>query len=188
MPRFIQQDYDPADDSSKGYGGIQRHTKAVVLRQVGEDGCPCGCGVAFGASYHTKTGSELTMSGRFCIGHDARLRGKLIRAHLTGTSVVVIRDDEAAEPTSALEVAKQYEWEPYLKNAELRREGANRNLLQSAMNSKRLVKVGRWEYTGQVVAIFDTPDGGEYEVQYVTKQGETKKTRVPAEQAQEVTA
>lgn len=187
MPRFTPSKYDPLADSDTGsvlsykeLVDIQREEKALVIGWE-EGDCPCGCG-------EKPKGKK----AHFAMGHDQRYRGKLIRAALTGTDVVIVRAGArkrfpasvAAQATD--ELAGGTSFRDSIKAAEARREQANARLAQKARGSKRLVKVGRWEYTGQVVAIFSTPSGDEYEIEYVTKQGETKKVRVPASQAKEV--
>lgn len=169
MPRFNEKKYDPRDDSSPG---VRTEGKLVLVVKEGE--CACGCG-------HEPFGKKST----FLMGHDARLRGKLIRAHLTDTRVVLSDGVSSPSPVvSAMDAAERHGWEKYLRDATARREEKNRALLRKALGSDRLVKVGRWEYTGQVVAVFDRD--GEFEIEYVTKDGSTKRKRVPADQAKEV--
>jgi hypothetical protein len=134
------------------------------------------------------------------MGHDARLRGKLIRAHLTGTPVSFLVGGTATRPegvdlpsveSDAAAHAAEFFGESFVKaleQAELKRDGKRRELVANALNSKRLIKVGRWEYTGDVVAIFDTPSGKEFDIEYLTKMGERKRVRVPADRAKEVAA
>jgi len=173
MARFNQKKYDPRRDSSPGH----KRTKDKLILEVQEGQCACGC-----------TDKPAGAKSKFKMGHDARLRGKLIRAHLTGTPVVMIESEARPSPVfTALEVAQRHGWQQYLKDADTRRDGKNRQVLNKAMGSKRLVKVGRWEYTGQVVAIYEIPGNGEeYDVEYVTKMGDVKKTRVKASEAKRV--
>lgn len=223
MPRFNQKRWLPAHDTTPGLKTVA--PGAIVLLQVaslrptrpGEStgtryddydqahlkgtefsvqrlGCPCGCG-------EFPRGSK----AEFCMGHDARLRGKLIRAYMTGTKIVyvmraafdtgdggeVILDSRVPEWTSGpidpLEIARRFEvkgknftWEHYLEEAVERREGKNREVLARAVGSKRLITVGRWEYTGQVAAVYRLDNEDYYEIEYVTKAGGVKKARVPA--------
>lgn len=181
MPRFEIEKYNPAKDSSLEYLAEAMLEGKVVLA-VPEGGCPCGCG------------EKPKSRGRtFAMGHDARYRGKLIRAHLTGTPVRVVGYDGTGE-VAARELAAEHGWEIYLLEAEARRAQANERVARRArahkekeqnglVGKKRLVRVGRWEYTGQVVAVYD--DGKQVEVQYVTRLGETKRVRVPQEKLQE---
>lgn len=189
MPRFNEKTYDPRNDSSEGF---EQEGKLVVLHQSGfEDGkavasCLCGCG-------HYPHGRK----SNFMMGHDARFRGALIRAHLTDTPVVVVREratgknasPEHSNPTTAAKVVDELglPWAQYLESAEARREGKNRQVLAKAVGSERLIKVGRWEKTGQVIAFYESKTGDhEYEVEYVTKTGDVKRTRVPVTEAKEV--
>lgn len=179
MPRFgpkQQRLWSPAKDSSPGMRTVDPKRIVLVRPWVGDRlACPCGCGEA-------PKGSKAV----FAMGHDARLRGKLIRAHLTGTEVVYYRDPSGGDPIgphSAMEVAEAYDWQRHLEAAVLKREGKNREVLQKALGSKRLVQVGRWQYTGQVAAVYGTGKVGEFEVEYVTKTGEKRTIRVPADEA-----
>lgn len=177
MPRFNDKKYDPGDDSSADRKTEARERGIVILdvksRPDGNGiGCPCGCG-------HVPVGKK----SRFMMGHDAKLRGILIRAHLTGTKMVEVIDGKEGAVISAMMMSQHYDWAPYLKQAELRREGKSRQVLRKALGSKRLVKVGRWEYTGEVVAIYAQKSGDEVEVEFVTKTGEIKKKRVPLSEA-----
>lgn len=170
MGRFNEKSYDPRKESSPG-----KKVKGKLVLRVQEGQCHCGCG------------EKKSEKALFRMGHDARLRGKLIRAHLTDTPVVLVDEAQPSPVSTAYDLAKKYSWTQYLEAAGARREGKNRQVLNSALNSKRLIKVGRWEHTGQVVAIFEIEGNGEeYEVEYVTKMGETRKARVPANQTKAV--
>lgn len=181
MPRFTPSKYEPVRDSSPGFR--TDHPDNVVLairqREDGTFGCPCGCMEA-----------PLGANSVFKMGHDARMRGKLIRAHLTDTFIMVFYvavDGTVREsgPHPAGRLAKQYGWEEAIENAVLRRDGKNREVLRRALGSRRLVRVGRWEYTGQVVAVYGA-DENEFLVEYVTRTGDVRRVRVPAEKAKEI--
>lgn len=182
MPRFNADKYQPGQDSSEGYKQEADDKGVVVLATVREtrkgrvhrDGCPCGCRTI-------PKGKDAT----FAMGHDQRLRGKLIRAHLTDTPIQEILEgaDRQPKPKPAAALAVVHGWEEYLTAAEERRTAKNKEVLAKAMGSDRLVKVGRWSYTGQVIAVYNTPGGEEYDVEYVTATGNKKKIRVPADQA-----
>lgn len=177
MPRFAPERWKPVDDSSPGYRTMDPTCVVlnVGLRIEGPGqamGCPCGCG-DFPASERTT----------FCMGHDARLRGILIRAHLMGVKIRFHMDGTLGEPADAESLAEQYHWTSYLHTAVLRREGSNREVLKRALGSERLVKVGRWDYTGQVVSVFRTNREDMYEIEYVNKAGDVKKVKVPAADA-----
>jgi hypothetical protein len=175
MPRFNANKWTPGDDTSPG-----RRTddpSRVVLNWHYDDaekrfGCPCGCN---GMPQGKKT--------KFAMGHDARLRGILIRAHLMAVEIRYIVNGVTMEPMSAMEVAKKYDWKEYLDTAVLRREGKNREVLSRALGSERLVKVGRWEYTGQVAAVYRTGSEDMLLIEYVNKAGDVRQARVPASEA-----
>lgn len=174
MPRFIPEKWKPEHDSSPGV--FQEDPSCVVLLQYG-DGCPCGCGMR-------PEGKKAT----FRMGHDARLRGILIRAHLMGVQVrYMLEGKTLVGPTSAAELADQFEWREYLENAVLRREGKNRELLQRALKDPNLLKAGKWDYTGgQVVVMYKpNPRTQMMDIEYVNQAGEIRKSRLPAESVEE---
>ena len=189
MGRFNPLAYRPQDDSTPGlkYEGVNRKTTVVLLRDEGC--CPCGCNTRPAGKNRT-----------FAIGHDARLRGKLIRAHLTGTPVVYITSDERIETGTAMEWAADHQWVGFLMNAEEKQgavvreklERANADVLAAATGpqpgDRRTVKVGRWSYTGQLIAVYDVGDDQEFEVEYVTKKGDRHTARVPKASVGEVVA
>jgi hypothetical protein len=76
-------------------------------------------------------------------------------------------------------------WTSYLEEAVMKREGRNREVLAKALESERLVKVGRWEYTGQVVAVYRLKNVDMFELEYVDKAGNIKHTRVPADETKD---
>lgn len=184
MGRLNIKKYDPVSESSQGEMAqeLANAQGALVIQldvepeQANPDRltCRCGCGVL-----------PAGKKALFMMGHDARLRGKLQRAHLTDTLTIEIVNGKARPPRPAMSVAAEHNWEKYLEAAETAREGKNRQVLRKAMNSKRLVKVGRWEYTGQVVAIYENGED-RYKVEYVTRTGDVKHTTVPAHEAKEV--
>jgi hypothetical protein len=194
--------YSPRDDSSKGteawrpgFHGEPAGFDGVILDHRTKDGiraCPCGCG------------KRVAGKATFAMGHDMRLKGILIRAHITGTLVAALRvngrtgDPELSEPMFAVGWAAKYstpkyDWVEMLFESERKQgadvrakiERANREVLARAIGvqpgDRRLIQVGRWEYTGEVLAVYTTDDGtGEVEYEYVTKSGEIKTVRKPA--------
>lgn len=174
MAKFNADKWKPSDDSSPGHRTDDPTcvVLAVSMTPSGGLGCPCGCG-------DFPAGTKTT----FCMGHDARLRGILIRAHLMGVSIRYWAGGVLGDPAPAYDVAAQYYWKSYLDSAVLRREGKNRELLQEALGQERLVRVGRWEYTGQVVAVFRMKTVDMLEVRYVNKAGDIKTVKVPANEA-----
>lgn len=185
MGRFNANTYDPRTESSSG---VDHEQGVLVLDQRGERTCHCGC-----------LGEVAGAKSTFQMGHDARLRGKLIRAHLAGVPVRVHidapEDEQLTAELTAMTLAERYDrpgsahWTGALRDAELKQgadvrrklESANRGLLRRAtgpqVGDRRLVKVGRWEYTGQVAAVYEVD--GELEIEYVTRKGETKTARQP---------
>lgn len=177
MGRFAHTKYAPENDSSASLKKIAKDRGVVALviktRKLKDgdgrqESCPCGCG---------EYPKSLTTT--FGMGHDARLRGKLIRAHLMDASVLYVIDGQEQPLRTALQVASKHGWEKYLKEAVTRREAKNREVLKKATNgngSKRLIKVGRHEYTGQVVAVYEAANGKPetYDIEYVTKGGAKK--------------
>jgi hypothetical protein len=175
VPRFNANTWIPGHDSSPGH--LTTDPSRVVLkwhydRETDSFGCPCGC-----------NGAPKGKKAKFAMGHDARLRGILIRAHLMAVEVLYVVNGARMEPKTAMEVAGKYDWQEYLEAAVLRREGKNREVLQKSIGSERLVKVGRWEYTGQVAAVYRTNNDDMFVVEYVDKAGTVRTTRIKAEDA-----
>lgn len=200
--RPVSSNYNPRQDSSPSADGYHADPTAetgseeasgfyadetLILVQDdrnGGDFCLCGC--------------EQPTVGKdslFRMGHDARLRGKLIRAHLMGIEVArvhggaIISGDALTYAKSlgeSFSVALTDAWTKEADRIATSLEKANRKVLDRAtagpVGDKVLVKVGRWEYTGQVAAVYD--DGDTLEVEYVTKQGEVKTIRKPKSEVQ----
>lgn len=159
MGRFLERRYNPAQDSSPGYDEPEA---TVVTLAMKPGDCHCGCGEA-----------PASPKSSFRMGHDARLKGKLIRAHLTDTPVVLVVGGHEYAPTPAIKRADEYGWVGQLEAAERRRADANRKVIGTAMHSKRLVKVGRWQY--DAIAVFRNAQDKElFDVTYVSRLGETK--------------
>lgn len=180
MPRFNPNKWKPSDDSTPGLRTID--PRRVVLHTPGGC-CPCGCAIP-----------PLGAKATFNMGHDARLRGVLIRAHLMGVEIreVDCRSVVEAEKDSGLvwtaeDVAARHGWKKYLDAAVLRRDGKNREVLRKALGSERLVRVGKWDFTGQVAAVYRTSNVDMFEIEYVDPAGEIRHKRVPAAETEEVT-
>lgn len=158
MKRFKPETYNPTDDSSFHRKAVERSEKdrAVVLL-VADGECHCGCG--------EKTNGK----SRFRMGHDARLKGKLIRAHLA--KVDVVQGTAGGSAKSALIVAASYGWDGYLLDADLRR----RKDATPKVGDRVPYKVGRWTYDAQVTQV----EGDSVEVQWTTAKGEVKTKMVP---------
>lgn len=179
MPRFNPNKWKPTDDSTPGLRTID--PQRVVLHTP-SGACPCGCGIP-----------PLGTKATFGMGHDARLRGKLIRAHLMGVEIREIdcKSIVEAQPNDGLvwtakDVAARYGWGSYLDSAVLRREGKNREVLRKALGSERLVHIGRWDFTGQVAAVYRTNNQDMFLIEYVNPAGEIRQKRVPASDTKEI--
>lgn len=200
MGKFLVSQYDPRKDSSPGteawrpgFRGEPDGFEGVILdhRPVnGQRACPCGC---------TR---RVAGKATFAMGHDMRLKGILIRAHLTATLVAIVGvngrtgDPELGPAYSAAEIAARYstpkfDWVAMLEEADEKQgadvrakiERANREILARALGvqpgDRKLIRVGRWEYTGEVLAVYDI-NGGEVEFEYTARNGEIRTIRKPA--------
>lgn len=181
MPKSNLAKYDPRDESSESakdywFDGERGYDpdKTLILIKPEEDGCACGCG-----------GKPEGKGRSFRMGHDARLKGKLIRAHLTDTAVVVV-DGGTLRETSAAKLAKKLGWQDYLdeaaqREADRKKEREERAATRSKASSgpkvgdKTTVKVGRWDKEATVVGVFD--DSIEYE--YVDGKGKAQRITRP---------
>jgi hypothetical protein len=182
VPKFNANRWKVTDDTSLGFRTTDSHRVVLnmVTRPVTGDamtehyGCPCGCATI-------PTG----VKAKFAMGHDATLRGKLIRAHLMGVEIryVINGNEDEGFIKTPMQIAEQYGWKEYLDAAVLRREGKNREVLQKSIGDERLVRVGRWEYTGQVAAVYRDPTGSDmHVVEYVDRAGQVRRTRVLADE------
>lgn len=186
MVRFNTAAYDPRADSSFGYsnGGVRvAHPSALILEVVGSPEvrlCPCGCAEA-----------PRTKTGVFMMGHDARLRGKLARA-LAGGSTVVLTDAshtvvEELKPTdyaSRFSTAK-LDWSQAVTDSAAKastssaRADAEKAVLAKALGPQvgdtKLLRIGRWDKTGSVVAVYD--ESGTVVYEYVDGKGETHRVQ-----------
>jgi hypothetical protein len=202
MGKFRVAGYDPRNDSSPGTeawrpGFHDQPTgfTGVILDQRptddGFDTCQCGCR------------RPRAKKALFAMGHDMKLKGILTRAHLTGNKVALLlaADDGPVlgSPYEARDFAKRYstpklDWQAMLDEAERKQgadvrariEAANREILARALGvqvgDKKLIKVGRWDYTGEVLAIYSVEGGAEIEYEYTDGKGRVKTVRKPAEQ------
>lgn len=179
MGRFNPSTYSPADDTSFDLIPEANKTGLVHIDRTSGKGveseqrlCHCGCG--------QETQGTKSM---FRMGHDSRFKGILLRAHLTGTEMAV-HTSGAINYYKALDLAREYDTPKYAwSDALLAAESKHSDKPVKPVSSKgpkvgdpRLIKVGRWEYTGHIVAV--ASDG--LHVEYTTSKGETKTTVVPA--------
>lgn len=199
MGKFSPTRYSPEDDSSPGTAAWRKSNRfdppglvGVILDYRPKPPvehlkvCACGCGAPV---ENRKT--------KFKMGHDQRLKGILIRAHLTRTPVTVMFGSQESwkiHTYTALEHASQFstskiDWEVMIEQAESKQgprvtaalERANREVLGRALEgTRRVITIGRWDFTGQVIAVYD--EDSEVEIEYVTKKGDVKTRRMPAAQ------
>lgn len=181
MPKFNPNTWKPTDDSSLGFRTTDP-TRVVLNKLTREDrvGCPCGC-----ATF--PTGKDAI----FSMGHDATFRGKMIRAHLMGVEIMVVYNGNEDDTIviSAMELAKQYGQKKHLVDAEMRREAANRTVASKALKAgEAVVQIGKWKYTGQVVAFYRTSNPDQLIAEHVDRAGGIRRTRVNARGIDLVTA
>lgn len=186
MPRFQPAKYNPAVDSSPNHQSYRRGDAPVTevlldwsSDESGKRTCPCGCR------------QPLAKAARFRIGHDARLLGILKRAHITGTKVAVIKDDvtatEDATDLAAQFSSDRHDWVKELLASATRHAASNRKKIDAANSeivaeargpqpgNRRLIKVGRWSYTGEIVAVFQ--EDGDALFKYTTAGGDVREVR-----------
>ena len=177
MNKYSPARYDPRDDSTPG---LPRKEDYISLL-VGDGMCACGCGSAPNGK-----------TARFCMGHDARLKGMLTRAHSAGVGVALVEETTGAITTlEALEYADQFssekvDWRKLVSDAtakikerrgDIDKRASEREVLRRATENGA-VRVGRWEKTDSVAAIYVVPGSGEYEVEYVDENGRIRSQKV----------
>lgn len=121
--RFNPKTYNPHTDSSPVSAATAKllpegYEKMVILDQRSK-------GTGDNAVKTCESGSGKTVSNtkaRFVTGGDAQLKGKLIRAHLSGTKVVTIVDGDTVKAQTALALTKaRYpKFESWLTKAQTR--------------------------------------------------------------------
>lgn len=173
MARFNAATYDPASDSSKGHEQARKQFDGIsdtVVLIVGEGECPDGCGAK-------PQGKNRT----FRQGHDARLKGILIRAGATSRNVTTITGDVQTTETP-LNLAKKYGFSGQVKDG-IEREQAKAKTRQARQEKREQtaadkkaakaakkattpkatggvkkgdrfpIKVGRWTKEGEVLKV-----------------------------------
>lgn len=176
MNKFSPVRYNPLDDST---AGLPRRSDSVSLL-AGVSLCACGCG-------DTPAGTK----AKFCMGHDARLKGVLTRAHSAGVTIALVDSETGvAEVIDPLEYADRFstpkvDWRQLVlaaaaKIAERRgtidKRAAERRVVERAA-ADGAVKVGRWEKTDSVAAIYRKTDGT-YLVEFVDSVGRIQQKEV----------
>ena len=171
------RNYDPTTDSCsarlEGYP-CDATTGPHLYRGTGD--CYCGCGQP-----------PQRNGGYFRMGHDARYRGILLRAHVAGMPVSIFNGNEFTT-TSAMWLAQIHGWGEALQTTATREQAraygrAAKAKTKAAAKATRLqigditpINVGRWTYQAQVVGLWED---GTAEYEYTTKQGATKRSRQP---------
>jgi hypothetical protein len=85
------------------------YDRTPVERVVTQTPCLCGCG-----EFPTRDTAD------FVPGHDARYKAALVAAHLAGTALTVT-DKDGTREVSALDLASERDWQPFLEHAALRK-------------------------------------------------------------------
>lgn len=178
MNKYSPARYDPSVDSTPG---LPERSDAVSL-VVGVGLCACGCG-------NTPAGKK----ARFCMGHDARLKGVLTRAYSAGLAVALVEQTTGtAEVLDPLTYADRFstervDWRKLVTDSAGRiadrrggidRRSAERQVLERAARDGA-VKVGKWDRTDSVAAIYKMPDG-RTEIEFVDEIGRVRNTIVEA--------
>jgi len=202
VAKFSPAKYDPRSDSSPSAEKFRQAgaPDTVILdwtplvHAPAQDGdaptttkvCPCGCTELLGSK------------SRFRMGHDARLKGIFTRAHVTGTDITIVKGNDIAT-SSAVTLASQFttpamDWVKALRVAEARYANATKAKVQEAndqiveeargpqVGTRKLIKVGRWNYTGEMIAVYE--DKGVAVFQYASKNGEIKTVERPLDDVQ----
>lgn len=163
MPkRFNTEKYNPTTDSSATLAdyndaAIEDGAEGGIFLNIEAGMCGCGCEQAVAA------GRE------FRQGHDARLKGKLIRAYLTGNSVHIVGGGMMMS-ADAMTLAERRGWGKFLVAAKDRAER-----LAPKGRKPKTVKIkiagGR-----EVDAVVIGPVGkGQVEYEYTNAKGEAKR-------------
>lgn len=141
--------YDPATDSTPACRA-KAHASGRLVLDISDSTCLCGC-------------KEPT-PGRFRPGHDARLKGRLLRAHMNKTGVTILRDGKEQQMTArayAKEVSSdKYDWTVALDKAYEKAKAAAYALRAKAEPAKAAAKEKAVE------------TGGKASVEEMVKEGE----------------
>jgi hypothetical protein len=125
----VTPSYDPATDSTPAYQKRAREAGRVVL-DISDSACLCGC-------------REPT-PGRFRPGHDARLKGRLLRAHLSKTGVLIVKDGGEKAMTArayAKDVSSErFDWTEALDKAWEKQKAVQAKLREKAESQKLAMK------------------------------------------------
>jgi hypothetical protein len=174
MNRWTPGKYAPIDDSSVDYrvGSLREQYPSALILAITPGDCPCGCAI-------TPKGKNAT----FGMGHDIRLRGKLIRAAAAGAKVVEVDPaNDSHRQHDPIDFAAFYSTDKLDWSASVaagvdrianRGKHADKAVLAAAtgpmVGDRELLKIGRWSYDGRVVAIYKK--GAEIEFEYSDAKG-----------------
>lgn len=172
MNKYSPARYDPSVDSTPG---LPRRSDAVSL-VVGIGLCACGCG-----------NNPAGRKAKFCMGHDARLKGVLMRAYSAGLNLALVEQTTGtAEVVDPLVYADQFStekvnWRKLVQEAadrvRERRGGIDRRTAERAVLERAArdgaVRVGKWDKTDSVAAIYDLGDG-KIEIEFVDDVGRVR--------------
>ena len=170
---MVTFDYDPRPDSSPETEHLRRlYPTALVIVQAG---CNCGCGGPVGRK------------SKFQPGHDAKLKGKLQRAHAAEAQVLLVGEDGSMLPVTPLSVAGYYgpNWVSIVERGAARivtrsvtpiaaEKRLARLVEQIEIGEKpdlQLVEFGKWEKTGRAMVILRSVATGKLETRYATDEG-----------------
>lgn len=182
-PRTDESAIIPAAMTAANPGDLHLLASADPNRPM----CGCGCG-------ETPKGKK----AQFAMGHDIRLRGKLMRVGAAGGRVrtvwalgdVLSLDEAVVSPVdfAATFSTERMDWRANVSEGiariQARVDGikaTSRAVLARAagpaVGDKTLIKVGRWEKTGQIAAIYRIGDADALEVEYVDAKGNARRAR-----------
>ena len=130
--------------------------------RVGPRKCLCGCG-----------GEPKGRKAMFCMGHDMRLRGQLIREHLQGETV--------GEGVPAYERAERHGWQRFLREAEETRDRKQAEFVAKAKKNPRLQELGKAP-DGSVVAFYQNANGSR-DLEFVDVLGKKHWKHLPPKEA-----
>ena len=181
MTKTYNPRLDEAAEIPAALTGARPGDLHLIVGEPAELLCGCGCGEPRGP----KT--------RFRMGHDIRLRGKLMRLGAHGGKVVEVTREPAWQVTQisgVLEYAALFstptlDWVVNVQEgieravagrSKARVAAAEKAVLAKATGpqegDKILIKVGRWDKTGKIAAIYKYEDGTDVmEVEYVDAKG-----------------
>lgn len=134
--------YDPAVDSTPGLQHKARDSGRLWL-DISDSACLCGC--------------KDPTPGRFRPGHDARLKGKLLRAHLAKAPLTVVKDGKETQKTArayAKEVSSErHDWTVALDRAVERQRLAAAALREKVLASTEKEKEEEVEVKARDAAV-----------------------------------